>query len=368
MFDISISIQIFGVIWTISLIGFLCGKFSLFTSQDSESIRRLIYLVAIPAMMFKFIGNYSFSKITWLSLLHAILFQIILHLIISFLVFIFPTDQKSRKMIRSLICGTELDFIYIGYPICQLLFTENEIIYPILATFIQNLIIIPFHSFLISKFTPKTPEDSNLSIDQNNNNEENEEVELDDQKINNVTGNPIDSDGIEEEKIEDIPKNINNEEIPLTKFQIFLKELISPINICSILGIIWSITKIQMPKFLNSFVTDLSKSVIAAGLFIIGLNISRIPFLSGCPIEITFNIIFHSIINPIISKLISNFLNLPLNINNLLTLCYLSPTSLSGFILTDNCSLKNSTAQNMFLWSQLLTFPILIIWTFILNK
>jgi len=385
MFDFLSAFQIFACVWVIIGIGYFCSKISMFSLQDADAIRRLVYLVAIPAMLFKHIGTSSFTKATWMTFLHGILVQISIHVLVSIIVLVFSSGKLSRKMIMSLVSASQIEFIYYGYPISQVLFTNDHIVHPVIAAFIQFLIVIPFHTYLVSKYLPQLPNEvSPDAVDSQKDDEvqlskdiKEEAQELEDHdapKQSDPTGNPPVEDNSksqEEEIPEDVPQTNSQEAedfIPESVSSLVLKSVLNSLNICAVLGFLWSITKWTMPKFLASFVNDLTKSVIAAGLFIIGLLVSKVPFLSGCPIEISLGVIFHGIVNPLLSVFWSKLMKMDLTVSRLLAFSYSAPMSLSAYILIQSSPLKTSTAPNIFLWTSALSLPILMAWTLVMNN
>lgn len=298
MIDWLTSFQIFAAIWVVSAVGFLVAFLKLFNPRDVYDIRRLVYLVPMAAMLFREIGNSTFNAKTWISFAHALIIQVIMHLIVLVYCLIYRKDEPFiTRFIKMSIAVCEKDFIYIAYPIAPYLFTSSLASHAALAAFVQFIVVNPFHQLLsiffvddcVTKFNRKhEPLDPVHPLDVHEDSTHGEEEELSDQdldskkvKFENVVehdnhGNPAklsshsdsqenkstDSKPEEEQNAEvniDLHNNSNEEESesvpndvpqatstekPTRSFSrniLILLAFVNQWNICAIIGIIWSI-------------------------------------------------------------------------------------------------------------------------------
>lgn len=144
--------------------------------------------------------------------------------------------------------------------------------------------------------------------------------------------------------------------------------LVTPINICFILGIIWSIIGIKMPKFLSQFVTDLEKAVVAGGLFASGVFLWSHPFFGCSPIEIPLTTLVHIVILPLIGFLFCWILKAGNVVTQIIIFCLAAPSALSSFAaaIYNNCT--KSTITYTFFWTYLICLPVFLLWTVLFNQ
>lgn len=144
--------------------------------------------------------------------------------------------------------------------------------------------------------------------------------------------------------------------------------LVTPINVCFILGIIWSLIGLTMPKFLTQFVTDLEKAVVAGGLFACGVFMWNHPFFGCSPIEIPITVFVHIVVIPLLGFLFCWLLKVENEITQIIMFCLAAPSSLSSFYAAIYNHLSNSTITYTFFWTYLLCLPVFMLWTVVFNQ
>lgn len=144
--------------------------------------------------------------------------------------------------------------------------------------------------------------------------------------------------------------------------------LCTPINICFVLGLIWSAVGINMPKFLKQFVTDLEKAVVAGGLFACGVFMWNHPFFGCSPIEVPITSIVHIAVIPLIGFLFCWIFKIQNDITHIIMFSMAAPSALSSFAAAIYNHLPNSTITYTFFWTYLLCLPVFLIWTAIFNQ
>lgn len=147
-----------------------------------------------------------------------------------------------------------------------------------------------------------------------------------------------------------------------------LWSIFTPINICFILGIIWSAIGITMPKFLNQFVTDLEKAVVAGGLFACGVFMWNHPFFGCSPIEVPITSIIHIVVLPLIGFLFCWIFKVKNEITQIIMFCMAAPSALSSYAAAIYNHYPNSTITFTFFWTYLICLPVFLLWTVVFNQ
>lgn len=397
----------------------------------------------MSAMLFREIGNSELNSTTWMSLLHALLIQIVLHLI-SFLYALayHPDDTIAVKFIKNAISICQTDFLYYAIPISQVLFGTSITVHAALACFLQYILIVPIHQILGLCYikdcekkmntshepeAPVVPVEPKETPEHNNEEEElpdadsAEEVEVVDENGNVHIVRVHDDDDLEEEQsihssadesceydheepIVEVEKKENKEpkqkkeeepkvvvendnqkmqtppDVPSaqqpadepkpkywSKKWLILWAFVNQLTICSILGIIWSALPISMPKFLDNLVTDLEKAIYASGLFCVGVVIWNHSFKGAPVLDVIVGVICHFLIEPALSLGFSYLLKQPKDVAKLLVFANAAPSAIYGYHLSINFEFDESMVSYVLYWTSLLTLPVNLIWTGIIN-
>lgn len=155
---------------------------------------------------------------------------------------------------------------------------------------------------------------------------------------------------------------------PNTWWKAFLWALITPANVCIILGIIWSAIPVSMPIFLDSTSGYLEKAVMGAGLFAIGIFMWEHPF-HECPWQpVLVNMFFRFVFIPLIAALWSWVLKADKIVCQIMVFIHSMPTALIGYAMTLSAGFGMKTASFTFYWSNLLFLPALFLWCVVIRE
>lgn len=142
--------------------------------------------------------------------------------------------------------------------------------------------------------------------------------------------------------------------------------LTNPLIIATFLGICFLLLSIQLPKFLETTITDISK--IAAPLSIIVLGGSfEFKKILGNKWAITFGVLGRLIIVPAIllgAAIICGFRGMVLMV---LIAAFATPTAISSFVMAQNMGGDGELAGHLVVFSSLLSCITLFIWIFLLR-
>lgn len=385
--------QLFLAMWVIAAIGFLCGKIKMFKHKEIDSIRKLIYLVIISAFFFQYIGNAKLDKDAWVSFGHAALVYITINIIAALVGFLWPSSDKKRNIVLFLLTLTQNEVLFYGWGIGMVLFdtdtTQPSIkVHAVMHGWMQFLLEIPLQAILAYLWIPSSMDPSNLdeflhpqdegalAPKERDDQEGNELEEVDDRNLQetDATGNPISKEHQakteeEEEQPEDVPDAAQEEKPePTPMWKLILFKFVNPMNVCAILGIIWSVTPWDMWKFLDSFVSDLSKSCIGAGIFCTGVVVALHPFKGADWKIVVFGVLFHAFIFPLVSIAYSYALGQPARVGRYLALVSAAPSSFASYHMAHELGFSVSHQSYVFYWTVALSFPIYMIWSAILNE
>lgn len=435
MLDWLQAFQIYAAVWIIIFIGLLCGGLKIFTPKDVYSIRRLVYLVPMAAMLFREIGNSKLKKDTWMSFLQAVLVQGVLHIISLVYAFIYhPDESVSMKFLKNAMSLCQTDFLYYAVPISQILFTPSIAAHAALACFLQYLCIVPLHEILALTFIPDCEKKMNTKHEPQDpvpplepkevpNADQEEEEEMADVsstgevEVIDENGNPhivkVQEDELEEDHHEDQsqsyskPNKANNsdnqnkesntttdtpkEEEPQetkqeppppdvptdkpaqkpakywSKNWLIFWAFVNQFTICGILGIIWSAIGISMPKFLEGLVTDLEKAIFAAGLFCNGVVIWNHSFKNAPVLDVIVAVLCHFFVEPALSWGFSALIGQDKDVTKFLILSNAAPVAMYAYHLSLTFELGESMISYSLYWTSVLTLPVYLIWTAIIN-
>ena len=81
---------------TVVGLAYFTGFLKMFTVQEISSLRRVIFLVAYPAMIFREIARRPMNMETWQPLFNALLTQVSVHLLIFIVSYIIPGERYMR--------------------------------------------------------------------------------------------------------------------------------------------------------------------------------------------------------------------------------------------------------------------------------
>ena len=369
------ALQIFCVVLAIIAVGYLCGGIKMYTYRDCSAIRRLMYLVCIPGLIFYLIGNANLAS-CWQPVVNAVLTQFVVHILIIACCFVANPKSKAQLYVRLFTGMGSPDFIFVGYPILQVLFRKDLTPLCVLCACVQSVLIEPLIVMLAMKaFDRKDIVDAGSE-------DPAKELEAIDQASSNTPANvegmkdgllddhaePI-TDAVETEdktKKEPEPEPETVKEKPMWQRILFL--YVNPITIALLLGIIWTCTPWDMLKFMDAFVYDLGKSVVASGLFAYGVFMWEHPFFHGPIVETTIGCLAHFVLVPLISCAWSYILPVDREMARALVMIHATPVSFSALNIAENCGLHKKGPTYIFFWTNLLWVAAAMIWVVVFNE
>ncbi|KAK8885187.1 hypothetical protein M9Y10_044316 [Tritrichomonas musculus] len=188
---------------------------------------------------------------------------------------------------------------------------------------------------------------------------------------NKSESNDVDNENVnfqdEEQKEKSDNDNHANPDTISLKWAAF-STLVNPVTVCAVLGVIWSATRLGMVTFLEETSNTLQKSVLGAGLFIIGLFMFYHPFIKFNIPRVILFISIHYIIIPFISIFWSYILKLDSTQAIVIALSHVAPLGIFGSVLAKNTGYKMKCVSYTFFWSNVMFLPIFMCWVFLLKE
>ena len=346
-------------------IGYLCGKLKTFSVLDVSNIRRTLYLICIPAMLYKEIATHKLTKEVWWPLLNSLLTELSIHILLGIIVAVFPFHNKFEQFLDGIFSFAYVNFVYFACPIVRIMYGSEYQYIPVIAGIVHFIIEPPIHSFLIlqkEKFLANNVEEErkNHSDEQANPVAMNE----DDVEMEGFEREEHSDNGSQEE--EEAANSEDSKPTPFWKTLFFM--LVTPMFVCTIIGIIWSATGCGVPDFILTFVDYLERSVMATGLFTVGVFMSDHPFFGCNWLEVGAYLIIHFVVMPLISAFWAWVLNFDNHTAQICTLIHALPTGLTGYVMAINSGHGLQAASFTFFWSNILCLPVFLLWVTVFNQ
>lgn len=374
--DYLVSFQTVAVVYVIIAIGYFVGGIKLFTSAEVNSLRRLSFLVTIPGMYFEIIGNADASMRTWTPLLYTFLTQIVLHMILFLVCYFQTTEDRIMKFTKYCYAATYPEYIFYSYPVIQTMFGQKYCYIPILSSIVVNVIINPFHQLLIMYDNSLLRENYEQDSDHGDSNIRSHmlsDVHADglpkEQNMNNINdgSHNHEEENHETEAHSDEGDNAPSEPI-VPKWRTILFLFINSATISIILGIIWSFLPWDMPKFLSGFVNDLEMTVVAAGLFVVGVNMWEHPFIGCNPTEVIVFSVVHVLIIPLLTAIWAILFKEDKTVIKAIIITNVTPSALIAFVSSASNGFFLLCPSFTFFYTNLISIGVFLLWITAINE
>jgi predicted permease len=347
------AVQIAAVTFTIMLFGFLAALFKLFTYKEIRAIRRLMTFVAVPALVFRVIGDSSFGFSIFLPLFHSLLTQATVHVLLIVASCFRPRNRIEFILRHSLLLARP-NYIYIGYPLLQVLFPDVLCAVAMVAA-PHFLVLGPLSAFLRAPPESPTTEDDATADNSPGGADSHENPILDD-----LPHRPSD------DVLADInqPLNTSSERLPPPPWRRALLALASPVCIAFVLGIAWAATPWNMLRFMTVFVGDLERAVVASGLFAAGVFCRENRWAGSTEkAAVILTILVHAIGMPILAGGWCFALGIGGDVAKAIVLMNAAPMAWSALVDADDAD----AAPFAFVWGSVLAMPVTMMWVAVLN-
>jgi predicted permease len=286
----------------------------------------------------------------------SVLTVISAYVLLLLLLLFSPT--KARVFLEYSLAATQPNLLYMGYPILHILFGESFLYITAVSSLVHSLLVHPLNVILAHHLTEPEREAVIVLNDITDPASPDPEPETE-QRVSDQIEEPLVPDEI-------VKADPPPEKDPLWKVVLFA--FLTPANIGFVLGILWSLTPWDMFTFLSVFVVDLERSVVASGLFCAGTYAWEHPFLHGDAFKIAVSVISHAVVLPGIAALWCWLLGVSNRVATGLVLVHATSMSFRSLMDAEKFGLREKAPTHAFVWSSLLSTPVLMAWVVVLNQ
>ncbi|OHT17385.1 Auxin Efflux Carrier family protein [Tritrichomonas foetus] len=147
-----------------------------------------------------------------------------------------------------------------------------------------------------------------------------------------------------------------------------LFQIVTPVNVCAILGIIWSAIGWEFPIFLENFTKNLSICVVGLRLFTTGVFMHENPFCGGPIPEVIVYLLLHFILLPLVSLFWCWVCKVESSITKICVIVNAMPNEFVGYVLSLNSGYGMKAASYTFFWSNIIGLPFMLLWVIAFNE
>ena len=309
------------------IIGFVCGKLGLITQKSVDKLNKFVFKATLLPQMCRSFALKNLYAMNFKPLagcaLTSISTQIILAIVVNVIYW--------KKDLFEIFLGIQLPVIYLNYVIIGVpLFNsiwgeENNAITGVIIMS-NDLIIIPIYQALTSIY-----------------------------KIRKAKEEAVDGD-------EEV-KGFTWHDVLMIILNIFKSPLIQGI----ILGIIWSLTTLTLPIYLDRLLSTFQSCVVGCALFCVGGLLSTFSILGCSWLEFILGMLFRFIIMPLFTCIYSYAIGLSgVETRQCLVMVLVTSSSAcSSISLAAN--IKPGVSTTMILWSTIFFIPFIMAWLSVLD-
>lgn len=335
--------QVILALIVIIAVGYLCGGIKMFKEEDAMAMRDVLFMLVVPGLLFRQIGLQKLTIESWHPFLNELLTQLTIHAIVAIICFAFPFKNKMRTFVSTLYASSYKNYVFMAYPMVQIVFGNSYTHIPTMMGVVQYFILIPIHSILTCLLRRSSERGNEPGPSKS-------VVKL---------GFDVGSD----EKTREFHPMEDK-----SLFQSIIWKVVNPMNICIILGIIWSATSWKMPLVLDSVASYLEKAVMAAGLFVIGVLMWN-HCLFGCNwLMLVVFLLVHFVAIPAVSALWSWLLKVDRTTAVVATWSHVVPPGLMAYGMIQEGGFREKLSSFVFFWSNVVSVVFLILWIVVFNE
>ena len=272
------------------------------------------------------------------------------------------------------------NFIFFGYPIVQLIFGSENVYILVMMNIVQCVFVVPFHTFLMykpddqaegSRDDERHSEDAELEdiVDQGRSITPVEPETNPDEEHHDETDSVVHVDETEHHAEEEEVKPVEEKVNPvLSRSRTVLWAIVTPMNVCIVLGVVWSATTWDIPVFLDEFVNDFEKAVMGAGLLAIGMFMREHKFCGFNVPAVLLFLVIHFVANPLISALWAWVVGMDPLSAKICTFAHAMPVALMSYVMAFDCGYGMKLASFTFFYSNFIALGLLVAWIAVFNE
>ena len=313
------------------IIGFVCGKFGFITQKSVQKLNKFVFKATLLPQMCRAFAQKNLYAMNFTPLAGCALMSLSTQILLAIVVNILYWKKDSFEIFLGIqLPVIYLNYVIIGVPLFNSIWGEENNAITGVIIMSNDLIIIPIYQALTSIYKMKK---AKLEV--------------------------ADGDGDRESDV----KGFTWYDVLTIILNIFKSPLIQGI----ILGIIWSLTTLELPIYLDRVLSTLQACVVGCALFCVGGLLSTFSLLGCTWGEFLLGMFFRFIIMPLFSCVYSYAIGLTgTETRQCLVMCLVTSSSAcSSISLAAN--VKPGVSTTLILWSTIFFIPFIMAWLSVLD-
>ena len=308
-------------------IGFICIKFKFVPKEYIPPINNFDFKVVFLPLMARSFAIRDLYTMNFMPLAACALMSLSTQIILAILCFIIPFQDKFAQYIALLLPIVYVNYVIIGIPLFDAIWgsEHNEITSVIIMS--NDMLIVPIYQIVTAIYKLR--------------------------KTN-------------------IERRANGQ--PEEKFTIkallliFLNIFKSPIMQGIIVGIIWSLTTIKLPVYLDRLMLTIANTITACALFCVGGFLAQHSLIACKWYEFILGLFFRFIVMPLLGCLFSDALGLSNSEIRQVTVLACVSSAFATYSISVNSGIGTGIASTMIFWTTILCIPFVILWLWVFDS
>ena len=303
----------------IIILGFVCVKVKIVKPKNIPKINKFVFKITLIPQMCRAFALKDLYSMSFKPLLGCILMSITTQILLLIIVQFIPTTDKFKTFLGIQLPVVYLNYVIIGVPLFNSIWGEENNAITSVIILSNDLFIIPIYQVLVSIYKIRKARESAT---------EGEEANF---------------------SCSDVLKIIGN---------VFKSPLIQGI----IIGIIWSLSTLPFPQYLQTLTVSLSGCVVGVSLFCVGGFLSQYSLMACSWTEFLVGMFLRFFIMPLLSCCYSYAIGLNNTQIRQCLIMVLVTSSVACYTISSAAEINPGVSTSMILWSTALFVPIMIAW------
>jgi len=306
-------------------IGFFMSKKGIFIQKDSAPVNLFVFKVCFFFLLARALASRKLSELDFRPFLIAGLMCICVFIVFT-LIFAFPLKEKFALYISSVLPATYINYIISGIPIFNSLWPEKENVMVSLMTLSNDIVTAPIFLILVGFYNVKQ---------------------------------------LNKKRIEE---GLEPEEFSFSVLgKILLNVIKSPILLGNILGMLYSLTGLKVPVFLQKLMQYMGDTALPLALFGVGVFLAQHSLMSCHWLQFALCAIGRFFVGSTFAAIFCYLLKLPPRLSRQCIIIGAQPTAVATYVLSSSAGIGQNVASTMIFWTTILTVPVIIAWFSILD-
>ncbi|KAH0786258.1 Auxin Efflux Carrier family protein [Histomonas meleagridis] len=369
--DYLVALQYVIAPFVMTLVGWIYSILRQMNLTEANDFFKTLIIAVLPGLYFHQVGIQK-TRYPYIVLLNEILVEITIHILVGIFCLILPLRDKYKCFLECCITLCSPNNLSCGSAIVYYLFGQDYVYVPIFQSIVQHLILTPIHVFLTYNIINCDTSTSEVT-DHKSSTDDDSEPRGD--GIDHNDGQPLSNISDEEMNVEHeanlhimTDSNSHSEAQKVSRGWATFWNFATPINVCTLIGVIWSSTRLTMPPFLEQFVLNLENASFSSYLFIIGVFVQNFSWRCGNTLH-TYVYLFASYFVPSFIALFWCWVcGMEKDLTKMIVLTHALPRDIAPFILFCVNKGQFDDIAYTFFWSQFFLVPMQMLWVALINN